>query len=109
MVRRGRWGTFSWRSSTPSLGRAGSRRTTLPSLRYDVQRLEAELPSTRLLGTSVNKRRLTSKLPYQANQAGYVPVGILRVCLPHLWLVLSHRVHLLRPHDVWHRPSICLM
>ena len=31
----GSLGDFSWRSSTPSLGRAGSRRTTSPSLRYD--------------------------------------------------------------------------
>jgi serine phosphatase RsbU (regulator of sigma subunit) len=38
-VRRGRWGTFSWRSSTPLLGRAGSRRTTSPSLRWSVPHL----------------------------------------------------------------------
>jgi len=35
------------------LGRAGSRRTTSPSLRYDVLRIEAGLPRTRL-GSDVN-------------------------------------------------------
>ena len=34
MRRRGRWGTFSWRSSTPSLAKAGSRRTISSSLCY---------------------------------------------------------------------------
>jgi hypothetical protein len=29
------WGTSPWRSSTPSLERGGSRRTTSPSLRHD--------------------------------------------------------------------------
>ena len=31
----GSLGDCSWRNSTPSLGKAGSRRTTSPSLRYD--------------------------------------------------------------------------
>ena len=42
MASKSRWRKHSWNSFTPSLGRAGSRRTTLPSSLYDVLRLEAE-------------------------------------------------------------------
>jgi hypothetical protein len=59
MVRSERWGTFSWRSSTLSLERAGSRRTTSPSLRFSVQLLTADLPSIPLPGTWVNKAYLS--------------------------------------------------
>ena len=38
-VRRTLWQNSSWRSSTPSWGRAGSMRTTSPSLRYDAPKL----------------------------------------------------------------------
>jgi hypothetical protein len=48
LMRRGRWRPFSWRSFTPSLERAGSRRTTSPSLHSDVQVRTAELRRARL-------------------------------------------------------------
>jgi serine phosphatase RsbU (regulator of sigma subunit) len=47
-MRRGRWGTSSWRRSTPSPERAGSRRTISPFLRYGVQMRAAELRRARL-------------------------------------------------------------
>jgi hypothetical protein len=37
-VRMARWGISAWRNSTLSLGRAGNRRMTSPSLRFDVPR-----------------------------------------------------------------------
>src|SRR5215207_2193053 len=40
------WVTCSWRSSTPSLGSAGNRRTTSPSSLYDARRLRAKLPNS---------------------------------------------------------------
>jgi hypothetical protein len=38
MMKEDLWVTSSWRSSTPSPGRVGSRRTTSPSLRYGLRR-----------------------------------------------------------------------
>jgi len=53
-LRRGRWGTISWRSSTPSWGRVGNRRMTSPSLPYDSPPPEAELLGHRYIGSSHN-------------------------------------------------------
>jgi hypothetical protein len=53
----GALGTSSWKSFTPSWGRAGSRRTTSPSLRYDVLGHESELRRIHLPRTPVNRGR----------------------------------------------------
>src|SRR5215204_4088116 len=85
MVRRDRLGTCSWRSYTPSLERAGSRRTTSPSLRWSAPRYEPELPRTPLRRSSQNSSSpLFTELPREPDRKGSSVV-----CGPSILLALS--------------------
>src|SRR5215208_96390 len=84
-VRRDRLGTCSWRSYTPSLERAGSRRTTSPSLRWSAPRYEPELPRTPLRRSSQNSSSpLFTELPREPDRKGSSVV-----CGPSILLALS--------------------
>src|SRR5215211_2438558 len=72
-------------SYTPSLERAGSRRTTSPSLRWSAPRYEPELPRTPLRRSSQNSSSpLFTELPRETDRKGSSVV-----CGPSILLALS--------------------